>query len=286
MKNIILYALLFFVFTSCTSEKILKIKKLKYDWYINDIASQDNGKLRPYNLNNNLKNRFIQNQIEAQSILSSVEENQDFLASKDKTKPSVLTSNYTYKKLPQIIQNDTINKSFNEKPQIFENEKSTVKKSKIKDIIKKILRIIGASVLVALVIISMLWSVLGFLFNEFIGAAIILLIGILLAVASGKSIKKIRESNSDEKNNKIQIGFGQVLLFTLTLLASAFTGLVLGAYGLFFYGNFFENIFTPLGSISLLISGLLIYRSYISIKKIKESNSKDNDKNDVKDSTD
>ena len=46
-----------------------------------------------------------------------------------------------------------------------------------------------------------------------------------------------------EKNIKKLIK--QVLLLTLTTLVCSFTGLVLGAYGLFFYGNFFENILTP-----------------------------------------
>ena len=56
--------------------------------------------------------------------------------------------------------------------------------------------------------------------------------------------------------------------------------------GYFFTEIFFENIFTPLGSISFLVSTFLIYRSYLSVKKSIERNSKENNKNEVKDSTD
>ena len=41
-----------------------------------------------------------------------------------------------------------------------------------------------------------------------------------------------------------------------------------------FLRKFFENLLTPLGSISFLISTLLIFRSYISVKKALKENQK------------
>ena len=211
MKKIILYTLSFFIFSSCSSEKTLSIKKPKYDWYINDIVSQDNGKLRSYNLNKNLKNSPVQNQTEVQASLPTVKNNQDFLASKDKAEPSFLTNNYSFKKLTQVIQNDTINKSSNLKPQIFENEQSTIKKSKIKNNINKILWIIGTA-----------------------------------------------------------------LMVSLTFITTFIAGVVIAFDGLF------NEVALPLS----LLSALLLYLTYKSVMKTIEAFSSDNDKNDVKDSTD
>ena len=118
------------------------------------------------------------------------------------------------------------------------------------------------------------------------GSVLLLLISSLLVFLSSFFVKKITKSNSKDKKDKKLPTLKQVLLLTLTTLVCSFTGLVLGAYGLFFYGNFFENILTPLGSISLLISTFLIYRSYLSVKNSIERNSKENNKNDVKASTD
>ena len=53
-------------------------------------------------------------------------------------------------------------------------------------------------------------------------------------------MKKITKSISKDKTHKNLPNLRQVLLLTLTTLACAFTGLVLGAYGLFFYGNFLK----------------------------------------------
>ena len=75
-------------------------------------------------------------------------------------------------------------------------------------------------------------------------------------------------------------------MLTLTTIVSLFTFFVVLGYGWFYYGNFFQRIFTPLGSIFLLISSTLIYCSFRSIKKMKESNLKDDNKDEVKESTD
>ena len=211
MKKIILYTLSFFIFSSCSSEKTLSIKKPKYDWYINDMASQDNGKLRPYNFNENLKNSPVQNQTEVQAILPTVKNKQDFLASKDKAEPSVLTNNYSFKELTKVIQNEKINNSFLEKVPIFEKKKSSSKKTNLKSNINKILWIIGTA-----------------------------------------------------------------LMVSLTFITTFIAGVVIAFDGLF------NEVALPLS----LLSALLLYLTYKSVMKTIEAFSSDNDKNDVKDSTD
>ena len=271
---------------SCSSEKTLS-EQIKYDWDVSYNSSQDNGNERPYNLNKNLRNSSVQNQTEHQISLPTVENKQDLLASNDQVEPSVLKSNYSYNKLPKIIQKERIYISFNEKSQIFEDEKIINKKFKINDKTKKILKIIGASILIGFTGFFSLITIVYMLFEGLTGASVLLLlISTLLVFLSSFFVKKITKSNSKDKKDKKLPTLKQVLLLTLTTLVCSFTGLVLGAYGLFFYGNFFENILTPLGSISFLISTFLVYRSYLSVKKSIERNSKENNKNEVKDSTD
>ena len=204
MKKIILYTLSFFIFSSCSSEKTLSIKKPKYDWYINDIVSQDNGKLRSYNLNKNLKNSPVQNQTEVQASLPTVKNNQDFLASKDKAEPSFLTNNYSFKKLTQVIQNDTINKSSNLKPQIFENEQSTIKKSKIKNNINKILWIIGTALMISLTSIITSITVILISFEAMYTFYWSLLSALLLYLTYKSVMKTIEAFSSDNNKNDVK----------------------------------------------------------------------------------
>lgn len=271
---------------SCSSEKTIS-EQIKYDWDINYNSSQDDGNERPHKFNKNLINSSFQNQKEHQISSPTVKNNQDLLASNDKVEPSVLISNYSYKKSPKIIRKEKKYKFFKEKSQIFKDEKIVNKKFKINDKTKKILKIIGASILIGFTGYFSLITILYMLFEGLTGASVLLLlISTLLIFLCSFFVKKITKSNTkDKKDNKLPT-LKQVLLLTLTTLVCSFTGLVLGAYGLFFYGNFFENILTPLGSISFLISTFLIYRSYLSVKKSIERNSKENNKNEVKDSTD
>ena len=286
MKKLIVFMCSLVILGSCSSEKTIS-EQIKYDWDINYNSSQDDGNERPHKFNKNLINSSFQNQKEHQISSPTVKNNQDLLASNDKVEPSVLISNYSYKKSPKIIRKEKIYKSFKEKSQIFKDEKIVNKKFKINDKTKKILKIIGASILIGFTGYFSLITILYMLFEGLTGASVLLLlISTLLIFLCSFFVKKITKSNTkDKKDNKLPT-LKQVLLLTLTTLVCSFTGLVLGAYGLFFYGNFFENILTPLGSISFLISTFLIYRSYLSVKKSTERNSKENNKNEVKDSTD
>ena len=272
MKKIFTYVLLFFIFLSCSSEKPLSIKKLKYDWEINYIASEDYGTETPYNLHSNLINSFLNNKTVDKANLQSLNENQEFSASENIVESIDLKNTYNYKNLALINQNKTSNKFFNEEPQIFENEKSSAKKSKIKDKKNKILWTIVSVISIGLGIFMSLFSALLFAFGETIGGVVSLLISILLAFISYFSLRIVIESNSKVKKNKIKDRFKVVLLLTMTLLVSILTVLSIKNRSL---GSIWENIFHPFGLISILGSIFLIYFSYISVKKIRESNSKD-----------
>lgn len=198
MKKLLIFIISVVLMGSCSSEKTLS-EQIKYDWDINYSSSKDDVNERPYNPIKNLKNSSVQNQSEVQASLPSSKNNQDFLASNDKAEPSDLKNNYSYKKSPQIIQNES--KSFNEKPQIFENEKSSVKKLKIKDKKNKILWIIVSTVFIAATIFMYLFNLLLFVLDEPLGGITVLPISTLLTYLSFSSLKKISESNS-KKDNK------------------------------------------------------------------------------------
>ena len=182
---------------SCGLDKTLS-EQIKYDWDINYNSSQDNGNERQYKLNKGLKNSSVQNQTEHQISLPTVENNQDLLVSYDKVEPSVLTSNYSYKKLPKIIQKERINNSYLERATILNNKEINKKKSRTKDKQNKILKLIGTSMLIFFTIIIIAFTGLlialdglfskrsGFNGPGFIG----LLLSTLFTYFSYKAIKK------------------------------------------------------------------------------------------------
>ena len=132
MKKFIVLMFSIVLLGGCNSEKALS-EQIKYDWEINYNLSKDDGNERSYSLNKNLKNSSVQNQIEHQLGLPTVKNNQDLLASNGKVESSVLKNNYSYKKLPQIIHYEKINKSLLEKVQILDKKSSSLKESKIKE---------------------------------------------------------------------------------------------------------------------------------------------------------
>lgn len=231
MRKLFVFMLTAILITSCSSKKILSVRKISNNGVINNIASQYDFSQKQYSTLSNLKNSSVKNLSEVEASIPTVKNNKDLLASKDKVEPTALINNYSYNS-PQIIQNKRINKSLNENLQIFENKKSSLNNSKVKNKTR----------------INLGQEILGY--HPII--------------------------------DYIKI----VLLLTLTTIVSLFTFFVVLGYGWFYYGSFFQRIFTPLGSIFLLISSTLIYCSFRSIKKMKESNLKDDNKDEVKESTD
>ena len=221
MKRVLVFMLLAVLIISCNSKKILSVRKMAHNGIINNIAAQYNFSQKQYSTLNNSKNTSVKNLPEVEGSIPTVKNNPDFLASKDKVEPSVLINNYSYNS-PQIIQNERINKSFNEKPQIFENEKSSAKKSKIKDKKNKILWTIVSVISIGLGIFMLLFSALLFAFGETIGF-LTLLMSILLAFISYFSLRIVNESNSKVKKNKIKDRFKVLLLLTITSLLFVIT---------------------------------------------------------------
>ena len=212
MKKLIVFILSVVLFGSCSSKKTLS-EQMKYDWDINYNLSKDNSYEKQYNLNKNFKNSSVLDQTEFQVSLQKVENNKDLLASKDKVEPSVLTNNYSYKKLPKIIQKERINNSYLEKVPILKNKEISKKKSRTKDKQNKKLKLIGTSILIFFTIIIIAFTglliALDGLFSRFSGfngpGFIGLLLSTLFTYYSYKAIKNtIKAFSSDNSKNNVE----------------------------------------------------------------------------------
>ena len=133
MKRLLVFMLLAVLIISCSSKKILSVRKIAHNGVINNIASRYDFSQKQYNTLNISKNSSAKNLSEVEASIPSSKNNQDFLASKDKIDPSVLTTNYSHKELPHFIQQKKINKSFLEKVPILKHKEITKKKSKTKN---------------------------------------------------------------------------------------------------------------------------------------------------------
>ena len=184
MKRFLVFMLLAVLIISCSSKKLLPVRKIAHNGVINNIASQYDFSQKQYNTLNNSKNSSAKNLSEVEASIPSSKNNQDFLASKDKIDPSVLTTNYSHKELPHFIQHEKINKSFLEKIPILKHREITKKKSKIKDKQNKILLVLLS--IVTLIGSAIMFAVaLYFLFFEsFVIAAASLLICLILGYLS------------------------------------------------------------------------------------------------------
>ena len=133
MKRLLVFMLPAVLIISCSSKKLLSVRKIAQNGVINNVASQYDFSQKQYSTLNNSKNSSTKNLPEVEGRITPVKNNQDFLASKDKVESSVLTTNYSHKELPHFIQQEKINKSFLEKVPILKHKEITKKKSKTKD---------------------------------------------------------------------------------------------------------------------------------------------------------
>ena len=194
---------------SCSSKKILSVRKIAHNGVINKIASQYDLSQNQYSTLSNLKNSSVKNLSEIEGSTPSVSNNRDFLASKDKVEPTALINNYSYKELPQIALHEKLNKSFLEKVPILKHKKITKKKSITKDKQNKILKLIGTSILIFFTIIIIGFT--GFLialdglfsrFSGFNGPGFIgVLLSMLFTYLSYKAIKNTIKAFSSKNNN-------------------------------------------------------------------------------------
>ena len=133
MKRLLVFMLPAVLIISCSSKKLLSVRKIAHNGVINNIASQYDFSQKQYSTLNISKNSSAKNLSDAEGSIPSVSNNPDFLASKDKIDPSVLTTNYSHKELPHFIQQEKINKSFLGEVPILKHKEITKKKSKTKD---------------------------------------------------------------------------------------------------------------------------------------------------------
>ena len=133
MKRLLVFMLLAVLTISCSSKKILSVRKIAHNGVINNIASRYDFSQKQYSTLNISKNSSAKNLSDAEGSIPSVSNNPDFLASKDKIDPSVLTTNYSHKELPHFIQQEKINKSFLGEVPILKHKEITKKKSKTKN---------------------------------------------------------------------------------------------------------------------------------------------------------
>jgi len=179
MKRLLVFMLLAVLIISCSSKKVLLVRKIAHNGVINNISSQYDFSQKQYSTLNNSKNTSVKNLPEVEGSIPTVKNNQDFLASKDKVVPSALTSNYSYKKLPHFIQQEKINKSFLGKVPILNHKEITQKKSKIKDKQNKIFLILLSIVCFISYVFMVLVFAWNLLFGSFVIAAASLLISIM-----------------------------------------------------------------------------------------------------------
>ncbi len=133
MKRLLVFMLLAVLIISCSTKKKLSVRKIAHNGVINNIASHYDFSQKQYSTLNISKNSSAKNLSDVEASITPVTNNQDFLASKDKIGPSVLTTKYSHKELPHFIQQEKINKSFLGEVPILKHKEITKKKSKIKD---------------------------------------------------------------------------------------------------------------------------------------------------------
>ena len=203
MKRLLVFVFAVVLLGSCSSKKILSVRKVAHNGVINNIASQYDFSQKRFSTSNNSKNSYVKNLPEVEVSIPTVKNNKDLLASKDKVGPSVLTNNYSYKKMSHFIRQEKINKSFLEKVPILKHKKFTKKKSITKDKKNKILKLIGTSILIffTIIIIGFAWLIIAFdgLFSGpgFIG----FLLSTLFTYLSYKAVKNTIKAFSVENNN-------------------------------------------------------------------------------------
>ena len=151
MKRLLVFVFAVALLGSCSSKKILSVRKISNNGVINNIASQYDFSQKQYSTLSNLKNSSVKNLSEVEASIPTVKNNKDLLASKDKVEPTALINNYSYNS-PQIALHEKINKSFLEKVPILKNKEITKKKSITKDNQNKKLKLIGTSILIRVLV--------------------------------------------------------------------------------------------------------------------------------------
>ena len=193
MKRLLVFMLLAVLIISCSSKKLLSVRKIAHNGVINNIASQYDFSQKQYSTLNISINSSAKNLSKVKASIPTVRNNPDFLASKDKIDPSVLATNYSHKELPHFIQQKKINKSFLEKVPILKHKENTKKKSKSKNKQNKMSLILLSIVCFIGCLFSGVVFAWYLLFGQYAIAAIGLLFYIMFAILGVRTIRKARK---------------------------------------------------------------------------------------------
>ena len=233
MKNLVLYILLVFAFTNCSSEKILseKINNKKWDinYLNNNVISEsiiNNTKDEVLNLTHNKPNNLFQ---ETEQLFASNNEIID--DKKHKISPINLINN----KQKLFVENSKIISKSNQKANIVSKH---ISKNDLEDDKEVIRRLSNYSILLNMLgFIVFVFGVGGLSFISYVVASVLFLFGFLFNIIAIKKIKKIKEKIKNQmptvkQNIIISLVISTLVLIggiTFMIVVSSLSGI--GGYG-------------------------------------------------------
>lgn len=233
MKNLVLYILLVFAFTNCSSEKILseKINNKKWDinYLNNNVKSEsiiNNNKDEILNVTHNKPNNLFQ---ETEQLFAS---NNEMI---DDKKHKINSTNLINIKQKLFIENSKVISKSNQKENIVSKH---ISKNDLKYDKEAIRRLSNYSILLNMLgLIFFVFGVGGLYFISYVIASILFLFGFLFNMIAIKKIKKIKEKIKNQmptvkQNVIISLVISSLVLIggiTFMIVVSSLSGI--GGYG-------------------------------------------------------
>ena len=233
MKNLVLYILLVFAFTNCSSEKILseKINNKKWDinYLNNNVISEsiiNNTKDEVLNLTHDKPNNLFQ---ETEQLFAS---NNEII---DDKKHKISPINLINIKQKLFVENSTVISKSNQKENIVSKH---ISKNDLKYDKEAIRRLSNYSILLNMLgFIVFVFGVGGLSFISYVVASVLFLFGFLFNIIAIKKIKKIKEKIKNQmptvkQNIIISLVISTLVLIggiTFMIVVSSLSGI--GGYG-------------------------------------------------------
>jgi len=233
MKNLVLYILLVFAFTNCSSEKILseKINNKKWDinYLNNNVISEsiiNNTKDEVLNLTHNKPNNLFQ---ETEQLFAS---NNEII---DDKKHKISPINLINIKQKLFVENSKVISKSNQKENIVSKH---ISKNDLKYDKEAIRRLSNYSILLNMLgFIVFVFGVGGLSFISYVVASVLFLFGFLFNIIAIKKIKKIKEKIKNQmptvkQNIIISLVISTLVLIggiTFMIVVSSLSGI--GGYG-------------------------------------------------------
>lgn len=233
MKNLVLYILLVFAFTNCSSEKILseKINNKKWDinYLNNNVISEsiiNNTKDEVLNLTHDKPNNLFQ---ETEQLFAS---NNEII---DDKKHKISPINLINIKQKLFVENSKVISKSNQKENIVSKH---ISKNDLKYDKEAIRRLSNYSILLNMLgFIVFVFGVGGLSFISYVVASVLFLFGFLFNIIAIKKIKKIKEKIKNQmptvkQNIIISLVISTLVLIggiTFMIVVSSLSGI--GGYG-------------------------------------------------------